>query len=302
LLDRPRHVDLRVVGVVGGTVLHEVWADDIAGAAMTVDVIGAVLRVVFLDENRRGGPNGAVADVVDNAPNGQVVIGLFGLRGGRAGGVVVHDPQLFHRRHRTLRDVIIEVLHPQIDAALVGDAQIEIWEVLDHVVIHSRDRGLCLNRVPIVECRLARRPRKSAIRPSLEALRVGVKLAPARLAGRPVRLQLRIVLDVFAVDLHRQTGGLRFREQAALFLIGKRIAGVPAWIAPDPVRRLDVVGIGAPCLLDPLVTISRLSAWEPDIIMESISLTRSCDGFKYRIVISFLTEPTRPGVKCLVPL
>ena len=53
LLDRPSHVDLRVVGVVGGSVLHGVWADDIAWAAMTVDVVDAVLRVVFLDEDRR---------------------------------------------------------------------------------------------------------------------------------------------------------------------------------------------------------------------------------------------------------
>ena len=78
LLDRPRHVDLRVVGAVGGSVLHGVRADDIAWAAMTVNVVDAVLRVVFLDEDRRCGPHVAVADVVDNATNGQVVIGLFG--------------------------------------------------------------------------------------------------------------------------------------------------------------------------------------------------------------------------------
>ena len=129
LLDRPRHVDLRVVGVVGGSVLHGVWADDIAWAAMTVDVVDAVLRVVFLDEDRRRGPHVAVADVVDNAPNSQVVIGLFGVRGRRAAGVVVHDPQDAQRRHRTGRDVLVEVLHPQIDAELVGDAQIELREV-----------------------------------------------------------------------------------------------------------------------------------------------------------------------------
>ncbi len=47
---------------------------------MTVNVVDAVLRVVFLDEDRRGRPHVAVADVVDNAPNRQVIIGLFGDR------------------------------------------------------------------------------------------------------------------------------------------------------------------------------------------------------------------------------
>ncbi len=140
-------------------------------------------------------------------------------------------------------DVIVEVLHPQIDAELVGDTQVELREVRDQVVIHGRDRGLCLDRVLEVQRRLALGSGRSAIRSSLEALRVGVKVAPARLAGRPVRLQERIVLDVFAVDLHRQTGGRRFREQETLVLIGKRIAGVSAGIAADPVRRLDVVGV-----------------------------------------------------------
>src|SRR4029077_19886814 len=86
LLDRPSHVDLRVVGVVSGAVLHRVWADDVAWAAMTVDVVDAVLRVVFFEEDGRRGPHIAVADVVDNAANGQVVIGLFGVRGRRAAG------------------------------------------------------------------------------------------------------------------------------------------------------------------------------------------------------------------------
>ena len=54
LLDRAGHVDLRVEGVIGRAVLYGVGADDIARAAVTVDVVNAVLRVVFLDEDRRG--------------------------------------------------------------------------------------------------------------------------------------------------------------------------------------------------------------------------------------------------------
>src|SRR4029077_10191282 len=124
LLDRPGHVDLRVVGVVSGAVLHRVWADDVAWAAMTVDVVDAVLRVVFFEEDGRRGPHIAVADVVDNAANGQVVIGLFGGPGRRAAGVVVDYPQDAQRGNGTRLDVILEVLHPQIDAELVGNAEI----------------------------------------------------------------------------------------------------------------------------------------------------------------------------------
>ena len=78
---------------------------------------------------------------------------------------------------------------------------------------------MCLDGVLIGQRRLL---------PSLELQRVVVKVGPARLGSRPVRLQERIVLNVFAVDLHRETVGGRFREQEALDVIGKRIAGVPA--------------------------------------------------------------------------
>ena len=66
LLDRTGHVDLRVVGVDnhgrGGSALDGIGADDVAGAAVAVDVVNAVLRVVFLDEDRRGGqPDSLVA-------------------------------------------------------------------------------------------------------------------------------------------------------------------------------------------------------------------------------------------------
>src|ERR1700761_3625141 len=221
--------------MVGRSVLHGVWTDDATWAAMTINVIDAVLRVVFLDEDRRRGPYLAVADVVDDAPYGQVVIGLFGVRGWRATGVVTHDPEDTQRWDRTVRDVILEVLLPDIDAELVRNAQIELREVCDEVVRHGRERGLCLDCV-LIEERL--------LLASFEFLRVCVKLAPARLAGRPTRVFEGIVLDVFAIDLHRRPAVRRFREQEALVLIGECIAGVPAWIATDPIRRLYVVRIG----------------------------------------------------------
>jgi hypothetical protein len=51
---------------------------------MTFDVDDAILGVVLLPEDRRGGPHWAVADGVDNASNSQIVLGLFGFRGRRA--------------------------------------------------------------------------------------------------------------------------------------------------------------------------------------------------------------------------
>ena len=53
LFDRAGHVDLRVVGVVGGSVLHRIRAHDVTRTAMAVDVVDAVLRIVFLNEDRR---------------------------------------------------------------------------------------------------------------------------------------------------------------------------------------------------------------------------------------------------------
>src|ERR1700751_1254016 len=105
--------------MVGRPVLHGVRADDIAWAAMAVDVVDAVLRVVLFDEDSRRGPHVAMADVVDNAPNRQIVTGLLGVRSRRATGMVVHDPEDAQRGHRAGRDIFAEVLEPQIDAELV---------------------------------------------------------------------------------------------------------------------------------------------------------------------------------------
>ena len=66
LLDGAGKVDLRVEDAVFGypstraigvDLLLDVGAENIARAAVTVDVVNAVLRVVFLDEDRRGVPD-----------------------------------------------------------------------------------------------------------------------------------------------------------------------------------------------------------------------------------------------------
>jgi hypothetical protein len=68
--------------------------------------------------------------------------GLFGVRCRRAAGMVVHDPQDAQRGHRAGLEVVLKILHPQVNAELVRDVQIELREVLDEVVRHDRNRGL----------------------------------------------------------------------------------------------------------------------------------------------------------------
>src|SRR5579872_2725682 len=74
LLDCPSHVDLRVVSGVGDSSLLHVWADDIGRGAVTVDMVDTILAVIFLDEDRRGGPYRAVGDDVDKTAQRQIVI------------------------------------------------------------------------------------------------------------------------------------------------------------------------------------------------------------------------------------
>src|SRR5271169_67122 len=133
LLDRSGHVDLRVERVVGRAVLDGVGADDIARAAVTVNVIDAVLCIVFLDEDHRRRPYRAVADDVDIAAKSQVVVSLHGLRGWRAAGVVRANPHHLELGYCTSRHILGEVLLPDIDAELVRDAQVELRVVLDRV-------------------------------------------------------------------------------------------------------------------------------------------------------------------------
>ena len=214
LLDRPGHVDLRVegavfdypsAGAIGVHLLLDVGADDIARAAVTVDVVDAVLRVVFLDEDRRRRPDRAVADGVDKAAKGQVVIGLHGLRRWRAASVVGADPHELQLGHRTVLDVVLEILIPDIEAELVGDAQIELRVVLDRVVDQVGERGVRGDRVVVVELGLCAR---------LVSCDVIVEVNPEWLAivrgssgGRCNPWWVEgVVLDVLAVVLERDAG------------------------------------------------------------------------------------------------
>src|SRR5271165_7525450 len=271
LLDRAGHIYLRVEGAVlrytsPGAImvhlLHDVWADDIARATVTVDVVDAVLRVVFLDEDRRSGPNGAVADDIDKTAKGQVIIGLHGLRRRRAAGVIRADPHELQLGYRAVCHVVGEVLRPDIDAELVGNAEIELRVVLDRVVYQVGERGVRRDRVVVVEL---------ALHAGLVSHGVVIEVDPQRLFGRAGRRQEAVVLDVLAVILKRDAGLYSPVPQVARLLVGNRIAAVGGVVA-EPVRRLDVVGVGRHGLDNPVVTVGRLAARVVEVVQKREAL------------------------------
>src|SRR5579862_1420838 len=174
LLDGAGHVDLAVVGGVNNSVLPDVWANDVSRAAVTVNVVDAILRVVFLDEDYRRIPDFAMADDIDEAPNGEVVISLHGLRRRRATGMVGADPHHAQLGHSSVPYIFLEILLPDIDAELVGNVQVELRIVLDRVVDEIRKRGVGANRVVVLELFLRAR---------LVSECVVVELSPGRVAA-----------------------------------------------------------------------------------------------------------------------
>ena len=78
-----------------------------------------------------------MADGVDKAAKSQIVIGLHGCRVRRATGVVGADPHELQLGHLAGRNVMIEVLLPDIEAVLVGDVQIELRVLLNRVLVET---------------------------------------------------------------------------------------------------------------------------------------------------------------------
>src|SRR5690242_9493580 len=80
-----------------------VSADDQSDAAVGVDVVGAVLRVVFEDEDGGVVPVGAVGDGFNDAADGEIIVGEgsggSGLAFVEAGSVIVGEAQLDELRH-----------------------------------------------------------------------------------------------------------------------------------------------------------------------------------------------------------
>ena len=102
--------------------------------------------------------------VVDVAAKGQVVIGLHGLLGRRATGVVGTDPHEFQLGHGAVGRVVLESFVPDVEPELVRDAQVELWVVLNRVV--DQVSGVGSARQPCCSCTTGfrRRTRKPLCR------------------------------------------------------------------------------------------------------------------------------------------
>jgi hypothetical protein len=114
---------------------------------MAVDMVDAVLRVVFLDEDRALRPDRAGADRLHDAAQCEVVVGLLGggdrVAGRVARRVVAHHPHDGQRRHRAACHLRGELRQPVIDAVLVRLHQVERREVRVEDRGHRRHgRGL----------------------------------------------------------------------------------------------------------------------------------------------------------------
>src|SRR5205823_1850548 len=106
-------------------VAFDVRAEHVTRRAVGVDVVGAVLGVVFDDEDGHFGPEFTVAGGFDDAADGEVVAGDAGIRrvgaGGRAFSVI------FAERHDgEARELLaglfgsLEVVDPEVDLVHVA--------------------------------------------------------------------------------------------------------------------------------------------------------------------------------------
>ena len=99
---------------------------------MRVHVIGAVLRVVFQDEDGRRRPEGRTTEGLDNASKRQVVVGHVGAWRGRAGpgarGVIVGQPHDHQRRHGSFGYEALQLAKKDVGSFLIGDVEIVAGE------------------------------------------------------------------------------------------------------------------------------------------------------------------------------
>src|SRR5579864_9027928 len=126
-------LDIRLCGQSGG-----VFADDERNGAMRVDVVSAILRVVFENKNGSVIPIWAVRNRIDDASESQVIVGYVGCRartiGARSSGMVVGEIEQDKRRQLELRALVglvrahvrAEFVQEFIGTELVGIVGIEV--------------------------------------------------------------------------------------------------------------------------------------------------------------------------------
>src|SRR5206468_3928710 len=95
-LHRVNHVDRGVEAMLDVGLRRSSWrilADDEGDRTMRIDVVGAILRVIFEDEDGSVIPVRAVRDGVDDTAKRQIIVGYVGggtgAVGARASGMVV---------------------------------------------------------------------------------------------------------------------------------------------------------------------------------------------------------------------
>src|SRR5581483_11623656 len=135
--NRANHVDRgeeRVIDERNGDGLvgfrkRRIFADDERDAAVRIDVVGAVLSVVFENQNSGVVPIGAVRNGLDDTAYGEIVIGDRGRRGRQAlaepGSMVVGKAQLDELRHGVIAGLAggeesLEFVEKFIHAKLIG--------------------------------------------------------------------------------------------------------------------------------------------------------------------------------------
>src|SRR5512132_4298034 len=112
---------------------------------MRIDVVRAVLRVVFQHEYRGVLPVSAVRDRVDDPAEREIVVGNHRARGPRVARgpprVIVTDADDGELRQRSVAFELLKLLEPDVDAPLVLDAEIEWRKPRVHQPLEARHVG-----------------------------------------------------------------------------------------------------------------------------------------------------------------
>ena len=119
-----------------------VGADYERGRPVRIDVVRAVLGVVFQHENRRFVPDRAVREVIDKLTQRQVIVGHMGGGGGSAHSgtarVVVAEADTTEMGYGVGGDERIKVFFPDLHPTDVFDAHVEIGVVSHEMTVEGR--------------------------------------------------------------------------------------------------------------------------------------------------------------------
>jgi hypothetical protein len=130
ILDGAQHMDLSIGGA-DHRLLPHIGADDIGRGAMGIDVIRAILAIVFDDEDQGVIRIGAVCHRLDHFADGRVIVGLQSLRcihsamgRAEAAHVVVGDSHDRQAGQLAVLDVQVEFPFPLVVAPKVRLCQL----------------------------------------------------------------------------------------------------------------------------------------------------------------------------------